>query len=324
MILVTGASGFVGSALACELARRGQAVRAAARVAPVGLPVEIQATIMPDLGADGDWRPLLSGIDCIVHCAARVHVMRETAADAQAAYRRANVEGTLRLARQAAECSVRRLVLVSSIKVNGEQTAPGHPFTAVDRPQPVDPYGVSKWESEQALLALSRETGLDVVIVRPPLVYGPGVKANFLVMLRWLARGTPLPLGAVVHNRRSLVGLDNLCDLLIMCCTAPAARGQTFLAADGEDMSTTGLMQRMGAALGRPARLLPVSPALLQGGAALLGRKGVAQRLLGSLQLDITHTRATLGWTPPVTVDEGLRRVARAYRAGIVRDTGRT
>ena len=324
MILVTGARGFVGSALACELARRGQAVRAAARMAPAGMSAEIQAAVMPDLGADGDWRPLLSGVDCIVHCAARVHVMRETAGDALAAYRRANVEGPLRLARQAAERGVRRMVLVSSIKVNGEQTAPGHPFTAADLPHPVDPYGVSKWEAEQGLLALSRETGLDVVIVRPPLVYGPGVKAKFLVMLRWLERGLPLPLGAVLHNRRSLVGLDNLCDLLIACCSAPTASGQTFLAADGEDLSTTGLLQRMSAALGQPARLLPVSPALLQWGAALLGRKGVAQRLLGSLQLDITHTRATLGWTPPVTVDEGLRRVAAAYRAGVVRGEGGT
>lgn len=315
MILVTGASGFVGAALVRELARRGQAVRAVARSAPAGFPSGVQSAAMPDLGAEGEWQPVLEGVDCIIHCAARVHVMHETAADPLAAFRQTNVSGTLRLARQAVACGVRRLVLVSSIKVNGEQTAPGHPLTAADVPQPLDPYGISKWEAEQALLALSGETGLEVVIVRPPLVHGPGVKANFLAMLRWLDRGVPLPLGAVLHNRRSLVGLDNLCDLLITCCAAPAARGQTFLASDGEDLSTTGLLQRMAAALDRPARLLPVPPALLQWGASLLGRKDMARRLLGSLQLDITHTRATLDWNPPVTVDEGLRRVAAAYRA---------
>ncbi len=236
--------------------------------------------------------------------------MDDTSADPLAAFRQTNTAGTLHLARQAAAAGVRRFVFVSSVKVNGEGTAEGSPFTAADAPAPQDPYGISKMEAEQGLRQIAVDTGMEVVIVRPPLVYGPGVKANFATLMRWLQRGIPLPLGAVTDNRRSLVALDNLVDLLITCIHHPAAANQTFLVSDGEDLSTTALLRRMGQALGKPALLLPVPPALLALGAKVLGKGDVAQRLLGSLQVDITHTRETLGWTPPIGVDEGLRRAA--------------
>lgn len=268
----------------------------------------------PDIFASGpldghtDWSAALAGTQAVVHLAARVHVMGELAGDPLAAFRVVNTEGTLNLARQVAAAGVHRFVFVSSIKVNGESTAPGHAFRASDVPQPEDPYGQSKCEAEDGLRALAARTGLDVVIVRPPLVYGPGVKANFAALMRAVQRGLPLPLGAVVNNRRSFVALDNLVDLLIACLDNPAAANQTFLVSDDEDLSTAELLRRLGQAMERPARLLPVPPWLLQAGAALLGKRDVAQRLLGNLQVDITGTRQTLGWAPLVSVDEGLRR----------------
>jgi UDP-glucose 4-epimerase len=200
-------------------------------------------------------------------------------------------------------------MFVSSIKVNGEATQPGCPFTADDAPAPLDAYGVSKMEAEQGLREIARQTGMEVVIIRPPLVYGPGVKANFAAMIRWLQRGVPLPLGAI-HNQRSLVALDNLVDLMVTCLTHPAATNQTFLVSDGEDVSTTELLRRMGQALGRPARLVPVPASILKLAAALVGKRDVAQRLCGSLQVDIEKTRKLLGWTPPLTLDQGLRKAA--------------
>jgi nucleoside-diphosphate-sugar epimerase len=307
-VLVTGASGFVGRALVERLPAAGVSTLAAVRGSAV-LPAGARRVPAPNLGPDADWRAALDGADCVVHLAARVHVMRDDAADPLAEFRRVNVDGTLALARQAAAAGVRRFVLVSSVKVNGEATAPGRPFTADTAPAPTDAYGVSKWEAEQALLALSANTGMEVVIVRPVLVYGPGVMANFRTLMAWLARGWPLPLGAI-HNRRSLLALDNLVDLLITCLDHPAAAGQTFLASDGEDLSTTELLHRLGAALGKPARLLPVPAAWLAGVAGLLGRAAVAQRLCGSLQVDIGKTRELLGWAPPVTVDAALQNTA--------------
>jgi nucleoside-diphosphate-sugar epimerase len=241
--------------------------------------------------------------------------MNEEAADPLAEFRRVNVDGTLRLARQAAEAGVRRFVFVSSIKVNGEHSQPGQPFTADQIPAPGDPYGVSKCEAESELRALSQETGMEVVIIRPPLVYGPGVKANFLAMMRWLQRGVPLPLGGVTENRRSLVFLGNLVDLIVTCIDHPAAANQTFLVSDDEDLSTAVLLRRMAAALGRPARLIPLPAGLITLGAKLIGRPGIAQRLCGSLQVDIGKTKAVLDWSPPVSVDEGLRRTAAHWLA---------
>lgn len=313
MILVTGAAGFVGSALVRQLADRSQ-VRAAARSRNSLEGRHLGGGwFVGELSAGQDWGPAVTGVDCIIHCAARVHVMNEETADPLAEFRRVNVDGTMRLAGQAAEAGVRRFIFVSSIKVNGEWTEPGHPFRAEGRPYPKDPYGVSKCEAEAGLRALSQETGMEVVIIRPPLVYGPGVKANFLAMMRWLERGVPLPLAGVSENRRSLVFLDNLVDLIVTCVDHPAAANQTFLVSDDDDLSTAALLRRMAAALGRPARLIPVPAGLITLGAKLIGRPGIAQRLCGSLQVDIGKTEALLGWTPPISVDEGLRRTAEHW-----------
>jgi len=278
------------------------------------LPEGVRQALVGDLLPPTKWETALLGIDVVVHCAARVHVMHDDASDPLDAYRIVNVDGTLNLARQAAQAGVRRFVFISSIKVNGEATQPGRPFTADDIPMPVDPYGVSKLEAEQGLQIIAAQTGMEVVIVRPPLVYGPGVKANFESMMRWLARGLPLPLAAVTENRRSLVALDNLVDLVVTCLKYPAAANQTFLVSDGEDISTADLLKRMGDAMGQPARLLYMPPALLKLGATLLNKPGIYQRLCGSLQLDITKTRQLLDWTPPVLVDEGLRCAVEDFR----------
>jgi nucleoside-diphosphate-sugar epimerase len=308
-ILVTGANGFVGKALCRNAVAAGMPVRGAVRTPGTACEGVESFTVLP-LDAHTAWTHALAGCRAVVHAAARVHIMADDSDDPLSEFRRVNVEGTLRLARQAAAAGVRRFVFVSSIKVNGEGTSGHRPFTAYDTPAPQDPYGASKMEAEQGLRHLALDTGMEVVIVRPPLVYGPGVKANFASLMRAVQRGLPLPLGAVTHNRRSLVALDNLVDLLITCIDHPAAANRTFLVSDGEDLSTAELLRRMGQAMGEPARLLPVPPALLKLGAMAIGKADMAQRLLGSLQLDITHTRETLGWSPPIGVDEGLRRAA--------------
>lgn len=238
--------------------------------------------------------------------------MHDTSSDPLAEFRKVNVEGTLSLARQAAAAGVRRFIFISSIKVNGEGTPVNVPYLADAQARPADPYGISKMEAEQGLHALAIETGMEVVIIRPVLIYGPEVKANFLSMMRWLHKGVPLPFGAI-HNRRSLVALDNLVDLIVTCIDHPAAANQTFLVSDGEDLSTSELLRRMGAALGKPARLLPVPSWLLEAGAAMLGKKALSQRLCGSLQVDIGKARELLNWTPPVSVDEALHKTARHF-----------
>jgi nucleoside-diphosphate-sugar epimerase len=313
-VLITGANGFIGRSACAQALADGMRVWGATRQA-VPLPSGVEAVVVPGLESPAGWVAGLTGCDAVVHAAARVHVMNDSVAAPLIEFRRVNVDGTLHLARQAAVAGVRRFVFVSSVKVNGEGTTPGRPFTAADAPAPQDPYGISKMEAEQGLRQIAADTGMEVVVVRPPLVYGPGVKANFATLMRWLQRGIPLPLGAVTGNRRSLVALDNLVDLLITCIDHPAAANQTFLVSDGEDLSTTALLRRMGQAMDKPARLIPVPTALLRLGAAALGQGDVAQRLLDNLQVDITHTRQTLGWTPPIGVDEGLRRAA----AGIPR-----
>ncbi|WP_134677799.1 UDP-glucose 4-epimerase family protein [Ectopseudomonas khazarica] len=312
-VLLTGASGFVGRAVQARLLADGlHRLRCAQRKAPVAPLAGVEYCLAPSLEAEADWSQALADVDAVIHCAARVHVMHEQVADPLAEFRRANVEGTLRLAQQAVAAGVRRFVFVSSIKVNGEQTLPGQAYRADDVSDATDPYGISKREAEDELLALAAETGLEVVIVRPPLIYGPGVKANFLSMMRWLQRGVPLPFGAI-GNRRSLVALDNLVDLLVVCLTHPAASGQRFLVCDGEDLSTTELLRRLSAALGRSARLLPVPQALIEWAAILLGRRQLNQRLCGSLQINMDKTRERLGWAPPLSVDQALAKTAAHY-----------
>lgn len=311
-VLVTGASGFIGCASVRMLQVRGYEAIAAVRRQTNNLPDKVRCCPITDIEAGTDWRAALDNIDTVVHAAARAHIMQDVSVEPLKEYRKVNVDGSLRLARQAAEAGVRRLIFISSIKVNGEQTGAGASFRADSEPAPRDAYGISKLEAEQGLQALAAETGMEVVIIRPPLVYGPGVKANFLSMMRWLDRGIPLPLGAI-DNLRSLVALDNLVDLIVTCISHPIAANQVFLASDGEDLSTTELLLRMGMALGKPARLLPIPSTWLERGAALIGRSGLAQRLCGSLQVDIAKTRTLLGWSPPVAVSEALEQTARHY-----------
>src|SRR5450830_213857 len=310
-LLITGASGFVGKALTTTLASDSQyTLRAGVRRESGQFPDSVEVVTVADLTSDTDWTSALTGVNTVVHAAARVHVMDDTSDDPLAEFRRVNVIGTLRLAQQAVEADVRRFVFISSIKVNGEGTLPGRPYTADDTPQPADPYGISKYEAEQGLLELARKSGLEVVIIRPVLVYGPGVKANFLSMMRWLDKGIPLPLGAIKNNRRSMVTLSNLVDLITVCIDHPAAANQVFLVSDGEDLSTTALLQRTAKALQKTARLVPVPAVFLTTAAALLGKKNVAQRLCGSLQVDIAKTRELLQWRPPVSIDAALKKTA--------------
>lgn len=310
-VLVTGANGFVGRALCADAAGRGCFVFGATRF-PCDLPSGTHGLVIGNMDERTDWRPALTATEVVIHLAARVHVMADTAENPLAEFRRVNVQGTLNLARQAAIAGVRRFVFVSSVKVNGEATQPGQRFTADDAPAPVDAYGISKMEAEQGLRELAAQTGMEVVIIRPPLVYGPAVKANFAAMMRWLERGVPLPLGAI-HNQRSLVALDNLIDLIVTCLTHPAAANQIFLVSDGEDVSTPELLRRMGQAMGCPARLIPVPVSWLKLAATLVGKRDVAERLCGSLQVDIEKIRQLLGWCPPFTLDQGLRKAAKGF-----------
>lgn len=309
-ILVTGASGLVGGGLCQRLMREGSSVRAGIRseglAARFAHPVVIAA-----IDAETNWQPALSSdVTAVVHCAARVHVMHDSALDPLAAFRAVNVDGTLALARQAALAGVKRFVFISSVKVNGEFTLLGCAFSEADAPNPQDAYGLSKIEAELGLHQIAADTGMEVVIIRPPLVYGPGVKANFAALMRAVQRGWPLPLGAV-HNQRSLVALDNLVDFIVVCVTHPQAANQTFLVSDGQDLSTGELVRGMAQAAGVPARLLPVPVWALQAGAVLLGKGDAVQRLCGNLQVDISKARQMLGWVPPISISEGLRRVVQ-------------
>jgi nucleoside-diphosphate-sugar epimerase len=310
-ILVTGATGFLGSHL-CASLKTNSKVRLTPVVRKAPLTDFESVAVIPSIGSETVWEKVLDGQDVVIHTAARAHIMKDEVAEPLEEYRRVNVDGTINLARQAAVAGVRRFIFISSIKVNGEQTPLDKPFTADDSPAPDDAYGISKWEAEQGLQQLASETGMEVVIIRPPLVYGQGVKGNFASMIKLVSKGLPLPLGAI-HNQRSLVGLDNLVDLIITCIDHPAAANQVFLAGDGKDLSTTGLLQGVAQAMGKPSRLIPVPSSLLMLGATLLGRRAVAQRLLGSLQVDISKARYLLGWAPPITVEEGLRRCFQSH-----------
>lgn len=305
---MTGASGFVGGALVKRLATDPSFNGVLAAVRRKAAFIEgVQQVQVADLLPTTDWKIVLQGVDVVIHCAARVHVMKDVATDPLQAYREVNVLGTLNLARQAAQEGVNRFLFLSSIKVNGEATRPGQPFTADEVPAPLDPYGISKLEAEQGLRKIEAQTGMEVAIVRSPLVYGPGVKANFASMMRWVSRGVPLPLGAI-YNSRSMVALDNLVDLLVTCVNHPAAAGQTFLVSDGEDVATAELLRRTAHAMNKKAFLFPVPAFLLEWAAGLLGKREVVQRLCGSLQVDIDKTCHLLRWTPPLTLDQGLKK----------------
>lgn len=313
LVLVTGATGFIGSFLSKILRASGSHVKVAVRP---GTSAELadcfgtEHVVLRDIDKSTSWYSVLAGVDYVIHCAARAHLMDETAGHALEAYRAVNTHGTRRLAEQAAAVGVRRLVYLSSIKVNGERTALGAPFHFSDTPAPADAYGISKWEAEQSLWEISARTGLEVVVVRPPLVYGLGVKGNLARMLKLVGSGLPCPLGAV-QNKRSLIGLDNLVDLLIRCVDHPAAAGQTFLVSDDEDLSTPDLLRHMAAAMGRSARLLPLPVPLLRLVGSALSRRSEIDRLVESLQVDSSHTRQVLRWTPPVCVREGIRRMVQ-------------
>lgn len=302
-LLITGANGFVGRALVAESIRRGLQVKGAMR-ASKQLARDFEVCTINSIDAETDWMPALKDVDVVIHLASRVHVMKESAADPLKEFCKVNFYGTENLARQAVRAGVKRLVYVSSIKVNGERTA--LPFTESDEPNPQDFYGVSKYEAERALHRVAAETGLEIVIVRPPLVYGQNVKGNFAQMLKVLAKGIPLPL-ASVNNLRSLVYVGNLVDALILCAMHPVAAGQTYLISDGEDISTPDLLRRLGLAIGRPARLLPCPAACLRLGGRLTGQSEQIERLLESLRIDSGKIRRDLNWAPPFSLQQGLR-----------------
>lgn len=314
--LVTGANGFVGSALCEYLEGKKIAVQRVVR-RNVGAVVKPGDHVVETIDATTDWATVLDNVDVVVHLAARVHVMNDHASDPLHEFREVNTRGTANLARQAANSGVKRFVYLSTIKVSGEKTGPedaknGIGFCEADLYDISDDYALSKWEAEQALLQISDKSGLEIVIIRPPLVYGPGVKANFLRLMKLLDKGVPLPLGSI-NNRRSMVYLGNLVDFILECINEPAAAGETFLVADGEDASTPELLKRLAEHMGCPERLLPVPEALLRFGGMMFGKSAEIDRLCGSLMIDISKAKSVLNWNPPFSLDEGLRQTVKWF-----------
>jgi nucleoside-diphosphate-sugar epimerase len=313
-VLVTGGSGFLGRAVLQRLLDTDKhPLVAAVRSAKLNFPVDVRVEVAGELGPDTDWMNCVKGVDVVIHCAARAHVMKDKLADPLAEYRKVNVQGTLALGKRAAQAGVQRFVFISSIKVNGDRTVPRHAFRADDVPAPHDAYGLSKLEAEQGLMSLARETGMEVVIIRPPLVYGPGVKGNFAAMVNWMRKGIPVPLGAV-YNQRSLIALDNLVDFIALCADrerSPPAANEVFLVCDGEEISTTELLRRVGMAYGVKTRLMPMPLQWIRTTANLMGKGDVADRLLGSLVIDASKARNFLGWMPITSMDEQLKKMAQ-------------
>lgn len=312
-ILVTGASGFVGLRLCARLAAAGHLVKAAVRRESATLAAFTPAVrVVPvgDIGPKTDWQAALVGVDMVVHLAARAHVMRDSASDPLAEYCRVNVAGSERLARAAAAAGANRLIYMSSIKVNGEATIDA-PFRERDAPAPLDAYGRSKWEAEQALSQIAAETGLGVTVLRPPLIYGPAVKGNVARLLRWIERGLPLPFASIA-NRRSLIYLENLVDATLAVMRHPAP-GRLYLVSDARDLSTPQLIRALARGLGKPPRLLAFPPSLLRLAGTCTGQLDAVERLLGSLQIDASRIRAELGWRPAHDPEQGLILTAKAY-----------
>jgi UDP-glucose 4-epimerase len=315
-ILITGASGFVGAPLVRHLADLGHELVSLTHSigsdnsSASGL-VHLRA--VGDIDGSTNWSSYLDGVDAVVHLANRAHVMNEQVRDPLSLYRAINTAGTLQLARQAVAAGVKRFIFISSVKVNGESTFPGKPFRADDVSIPLDPYGLSKYEAELGLKKIAQETGLEVVIIRPPLIYGPGVKANFLKMMRWVERGIPLPLGSI-QNQRSLLGIDNLIDFIEVCLTHPKAVGQTFLVSDDHDLSTTELLKGIARSMGQSSKLVAIPQRALEWVLGILGQRPIAERLCGSLQLDIQPTKDQLGWQPPYSVEDQLIKTSQAYQ----------
>jgi nucleoside-diphosphate-sugar epimerase len=307
-IAITGANGFVGHALLNALLAQGKWHILAITRRPLKLD-----TALVENHCTAAQNPDLKGVDVLIHLAARVHVMNEKSADPLAAFRQVNVQGTLQLATAAAQAGVRRFVFISTAKVNGESTIPGKPFSEEDAANPQDAYSVSKWEAEQELMAIARDTGMEVVIIRPPLVYGPSVKANFAALMRAVQRGIPLPLGAV-RNARSLVGLDNLVDFITVCMSHPAAANQNFLVSDGSDVSTSELVRTMANAVGVADRQIVLPVWCLQWLGKITGKSAAVDRLCGNLQLDISKAQTLLSWVPQVSLEEGIRRAMSAQQ----------
>lgn len=311
--LLTGSTGFIGFALTQYLQQQNYSLTATVRCITKTLPATIQQVPIGDLLPNTTWTNVLNDVDTIIHLAARTHILKEQSADPLDAFRKTNTLATINLAQQAAEAGVRRFIFISSIGVNGNQTF-NTPFTAENNPSPKEPYAISKYEAEIGLREIASQTGMEIVIIRPPLVYGPNAPGNFARFIKAATSGLPLPLGNI-HNQRSLVALDNLIDLITLCIDHPAAANQTFLVSDGEDLSTTDLLHRLGSALNKPARLLPVPQVMLTTALHLLGKEAIAQRLCGNLQVDISKTRDLLGWQPIIRVDEALQKTAQAWLA---------
>ena len=312
-LLLTGSTGFLGRALSGYLVNDSKyKIVLALRHELSKSIVDCESIVVGDIEAATDWKQALTSVDVVIHTAARAHIMNDTVADPLAEFRKVNTAGTLKLARQAAEAGIKRFVFISTVKVNGEMTLLNHPFSPEDSFIPNDPYSLSKYEAEQGLLALAEEVGMEMVIIRPPLIYGPGVKANFLSMMKWIQKGMPLPFGSI-HNKRSLVALDNLVSFIIHCIDHPKAANEVFLISDGEDVSTPELIQQVAKSFGKKALLLPVPVILMTFVAQLLGKRDMASRLFGSLQVDSSKARELLSWKPVITMEEQLKKTAIAY-----------
>ncbi len=309
-VLITGATGFVGNALIKNLLSDEYQIVAAIRSDQSILGLDVETVNVGNISAKTDWSKALSAVDVVIHCAARAHIMNDAVAEPLDEFRKVNTAGTLNLARQAAEAGVRRFISISSIGVNG--TCNAKPFLEVDKVNPQGPYAISKYEAEQGLLALAIETGMEIVIIRPPLVYGVNAPGNFASLLKWMKKGIPLPFGAV-NNQRSFVALDNLVSFITYCIDYPKAANEIFLISDGEDVSTTELLQKVAKAFGKKALLLPIPVSLMTLAAKALGKSDVANRLFGSLQVDSSKAKELLGWEPVITMDEQLKKTAEAY-----------